>query len=418
LRELLSDSHAGGLIEAAELALSELVTNAVLHAGTEVKLRVHASDAALRVEVEDGSPHLPVRRRFATTAGTGRGLRLLDRTVDRWDVAAHEAGKTVWFEIGEPANTLAPSPGHWRERETAEVVLLQVPLLMHAAWQEHAASLLRELLLLSLGDDGAGVHGPAVPNGVGDDPDVWADPFELHARASDALSLLGEQLPVPDLRSDPTALMLDATEPRVTASRQVLHIPLASVDNFRLLDELLSRAIEAADAGQLLVPSTQPEVAEMRRWLCAEVVGQALGGAAPTPWRARTDVRAPHTEVEALEQRYRQLARPDEAVILADEASVIVAVTSPALHLLGYDDESQLLGRRVIAIVPERLRQAHVAGTTLHLTNGRDLFIGVPVRVPAVRADGTEIEVGLTVTAHHIGPHERVFMASFEHPER
>lgn len=413
LREILSGSRSEGVLEAAELALSELVTNAVMHAGTDVKLRVHAAEAALRVEVEDGSPHLPVLRHFAATSRTGRGLHLLDQTVDRWDVTLHEDGKTVWFEIGETGFGTAQSRGRSPAARAAEVVLLEVPLLMHAAWQEHAASLLREQLLFSLGEDGARAPGGQGPTGADEE-----DPFELHARASDALSLLAEQLPVPDLRNEPEALMFDATEPRVTARQLVLRVPLDSVDNFRVLDTLLTRAVRAATAGLLLAPPTQPEVGEMRRWLCGEVLGQVLENAVPRPWRARTDVREAMTEVGSLEQRYRELADPGQAIVLADEASIIVAVTPPALHLLGYADESELLGRRVIAVVPARFRQAHIAGTTLHQTNGRDPFIGVPVRVPALRADGSEVEVGLTVTAHHLGINERVFMARFEPPVR
>ena len=91
---------ASDLIETAVLLVSEVVTNALLHAGTDIDVRRGAGRLdGLRVEVGDGSPHLPSRRRYAATAGTGRGLLMLESMVDDWGVTRHRAGKTVWFRI-------------------------------------------------------------------------------------------------------------------------------------------------------------------------------------------------------------------------------------------------------------------------------------------------------------------------------
>lgn len=395
LRASLGGTSAERALEAAELAVSELVTNAVVHAGTDVELRVCASDdGGLRVEVADGSPHLPVRRHFATTAGTGRGLHLLDRNVDRWDVAVRQDGKTVWFEIGEPDGERPGATETAVGPRTVEVVLLHVPLLMHTAWQEHAASLLREQLLYSLGED--------------------PDAVEHHACASDALNILAEQVPVPELPDEPDALMADAVEPGVSAERLVLRVPVDSVPRFEVLEDVLGRAVREAAAGNFLGPPTQPEIDEMRRWLCREVTGQARAGAVPTPWTARTDVRTSTTGAVDLRERYRQLSSSDEPILVTDEASVIVAVTAPVLEFLGYGVESELVGRRVITVVPERFHQAHIAGTTLHVTNGRDRLIGVPVTVPVLRADGSEAPVVLTVTSRRLDDRHRVFVGRFD----
>ena len=88
------------------------------------------------------------------------------------------------------------------------------------------------------------------------------------------------------------------------------------------------------------------------------------------------------------------------AALLSDEESVLVGVTREALALLGYADERELLGRPVLAVVPPRFHQAHVAGTTLHATNGRDVLLDVPLQVPVVHADGIERVLGIRVTAH------------------
>ena len=89
-----------GSVDAAVLLVSELVTNAVVHGHPELLLTVKVTDSLLRVEVIDGSPHLPVRRRSATLTNTGRGILLLDRLADRWGVdrSTHH-GKMVWFEL-------------------------------------------------------------------------------------------------------------------------------------------------------------------------------------------------------------------------------------------------------------------------------------------------------------------------------
>lgn len=81
--------------------LTEVVTNAVLHAGTPLRvvLEQEMPSGRLRCEVSDDSPVRPRVRRHSTEATTGRGLQLLDRVASAWGVAPLAAGKTVWFEV-------------------------------------------------------------------------------------------------------------------------------------------------------------------------------------------------------------------------------------------------------------------------------------------------------------------------------
>jgi anti-sigma regulatory factor (Ser/Thr protein kinase) len=86
------------------LCLSEVVTNAVLHAGPPIEVLGDVVDAKVRVEVSDGSTAAPVQRQPAPSSPTGRGLNLLDNLASDWGVEITSSGKTVWFEIsGEPA---------------------------------------------------------------------------------------------------------------------------------------------------------------------------------------------------------------------------------------------------------------------------------------------------------------------------
>ncbi len=401
LQDAIARSGRADHVDAAVLALSEIVTNAFVHTGAEVTVRVWSASGGTRVEVDDRGSRLPVRRHYADTAGTGRGLHLLEELTDRSGAHRREGGgKTVWFEIGhlEGRGVHVRPPGDADDGDAGDEVVHQVtlrraPLLMHWAWQEHGAALLREYLLHVLDED------PAI--------------LDRHAEASEAMSLLSEQLPAPKLSEDPDVLMADALEPDVTADEVVLHIPAGAVAHFATLDELLRRAIHEARAGRFLGPPTQPEIDEMRTWICAEVGQQSSGGTTATPWLARTDVRATLADQASFTTTYAGLAVVEEPLLATDEASIIVAVSPAALQLLGYPRAEDLLGRRVIAVVPARYHQAHIAGTTLNATNGRDRLLGVPLTVPMVRADGTEIMVDIEVCPENLDEQHRVFVARF-----
>jgi anti-sigma regulatory factor (Ser/Thr protein kinase) len=86
--------------ETATLLVSELVTNAMLHARTELHLTLRLAAGRLRLEVHDGSPRLPGRKRYSADSGTGRGLFLVEELSAAWGADHTAAGKRVWCEIG------------------------------------------------------------------------------------------------------------------------------------------------------------------------------------------------------------------------------------------------------------------------------------------------------------------------------
>jgi anti-sigma regulatory factor (Ser/Thr protein kinase) len=79
--------------------VSELATNAILHAGTAFKVIVLQDGARIRVSVHDMSPAPPVMKSFGQDQPTGRGLVIVDSMADRWGVESENNGKTVWFEL-------------------------------------------------------------------------------------------------------------------------------------------------------------------------------------------------------------------------------------------------------------------------------------------------------------------------------
>lgn len=87
------------LLDPVLLLTSEIVSNALLHAGTRMRVWVHRDSPGVRVEVADGSPVPPVRRRRSSSATTGRGVQLLDSLADEWGWTPEEDGKLVWFRV-------------------------------------------------------------------------------------------------------------------------------------------------------------------------------------------------------------------------------------------------------------------------------------------------------------------------------
>lgn len=86
------------------LAVSELATNAIMHAGTEFYVHALRDPAHVRIAVRDGSDALPVLREPGTVGG--RGIPLVAALASRWGVDRMPyGGKVVWCEFldGEPA---------------------------------------------------------------------------------------------------------------------------------------------------------------------------------------------------------------------------------------------------------------------------------------------------------------------------
>jgi PAS domain S-box-containing protein len=397
VRRTLLDAGCDELVEPAVLATSELVTNALVHAGTPIGVSVEILPEGVRVEIADGSRHLPERRAYGTAAGTGRGLVAVDSLVDGWGVRREGSpGKVVWFELGTSGGRRSSQP----ERSGADdgppdgvvqVRLVGVPVLVHAAWQQHVEAMLREYLLTTL-DEGTGEEAVA-----------------MHAEASDALALLAEHLPRPDLGEGLEQMMAAALDPTVSSTDATIPVPAESVPHFASLDRALDAAVTAAVRDVFLTPPTQPELQEFRRWVCREVEEQSKG-APPQPWQGE--------ELTAWERVPSPpgwdpgvVTTSHEPLVATDDSNTIIAVSPAAATLLGYAGPGMLVGRRLVAIVPPRYRQAHLAGFTLHLYGGRREILGHPTRLHALRRDGTEVCVDLLVRAHPMQGERTVYVA-------
>ena len=353
----------------AVLLVSEVVTNAVLHAGTDIRLSCHQRRSGVRVEVFDWSPLLPSARHYHADATTGRGLALVGALARSWGIRSDEGGKTVWFELGPPHGDPTKSRraviSPLRVRDTTLHVLLQraSPPLVRAT-VEHADALLRELALLALG---------------GELDDVFPQ---------------GWQLPQFDVA--PILDAAEAAEARGEARADLaLALPrgaeVAASERLRLVD----RGDALAREDRLLCAPALPEVAVCRHWIYTQITEQAAGFA-PQAWELPERLAPARVAAVLPAQELERLERAATARVVADDANRIIFVNQAAGELLRWPPEA-LVGQRLTVLIPPELREAHLAGFSRLQVTGQPRILGSTVHVPAVRRDGSSVEVALTI---------------------
>ena len=99
VQEVVGDLDWDGEVDDAVLLVSELVTNALLHAQAAVRVTLYRHDEGLWVSVTDGGAGRIVRRQAEPTDTIGRGLEIVDRMSGAWGVLTEPETKSVWFEL-------------------------------------------------------------------------------------------------------------------------------------------------------------------------------------------------------------------------------------------------------------------------------------------------------------------------------
>lgn len=145
VRETLDEFGAEDLTEEAVLATSELVTNAVVHAGTPVRVALDVDPRGLRLEVEDLHPHrfLPLGADGPDDdAEHGRGLFIAAALARAWGVEYSAGSKRVWLRMerdgATPAAMPAPRAARTSMPDSGVAVVELDPEERVRAWNEHA----------------------------------------------------------------------------------------------------------------------------------------------------------------------------------------------------------------------------------------------------------------------------------------
>lgn len=402
LRQVLADTGRQAWTDAAELAVTEVVANAVLHAHTPIEMAIEVRPEALHVAVRDSNPELPAAVDCTVDATTGRGMGLVSALTQRCGVnSLGDEGKVVWFTVGAepPEHPAGDQATRWENGsdgllsdeadadEVVAVVLAAMPPTLWLAAHQHHDTLLRELAL----------HFPE-PDGIGEDLLAAGRARRLVAQALDEALARARPDGVGRAARSP-----EPANPREWLPAQVdleLRVPHHLGPAFVALRDALDLAEWLSVAGQLLVSPGLPELIELRDWVCDEVVAQ-LDGVAATPW--------PGTAQQRFETIVHARARPDETgwdasavseatlgMVAVDDANRIVAISRPLASQLGWTVD-ELVGRRVVTLIPPQLREAHVAGFSRHLNTGEASMIGVPLQLPVLTKDGSLMECRLLI---------------------
>jgi hypothetical protein len=280
------------LTESAELGVSELVTNALLHGTPPVTVRLGGTTEHPRVEVHDQSTEPPV---LPDPSGTpdlgldgaldgdfdldltlvtfGRGLDIVARCAEAWGAEIEPEGKVVWFtptaDIGDEGSHgqltgLPPIPDPVDRHDQHAFHLLGVPLDWLAEFQRHYLELRREVRLLALAHE---------------------EHYPLAKTLSDHFGTMHRQL-VDGMEVDRTG-----QAPAQGTIDLVVHLSPDSVEAMGSLVELLDFADEFAARERLLSVARTPEQRTFQTWFLSEFVHQHAGRT-PLAWSAAPAFRA------------------------------------------------------------------------------------------------------------------------------
>lgn len=155
VRETLTAWGADAVTDDAVLLANELVTNAVVHAGTELNVSCALGPDYVQIGVDDshGARALPPTVSNSTPDKTsGRGLFLLSEIADSWGVEYHRSAKRVWFRLlltpqVQPPAALVDRPTHFielgeRRRPVGVAVVETDPEGVILHWSAEAQNLL------------------------------------------------------------------------------------------------------------------------------------------------------------------------------------------------------------------------------------------------------------------------------------
>ncbi len=288
---VLTDIGRDELTESARLAVSELVTNAILHAEPPMTVHVRGTVEHPRIEVSDQSMVPPPQRRSKAAADiddefswstVGRGLDLVACYARRWgaDIDPRGRGKVVWFEpsaaprdvpvdgdlfdLDEAIARRGTVPLDPAAMTTIELECMPVELFSHL--RLHFTELGRELRLLAMSD--AGRYPIAVEFA---EAYLQAEQERRHVVGVDELDRA-------------MSLALESVD-------LTYLVPPSSPATMTRISALLDEIYESFADESLLAVRPGPEVMALQRWYLGEFTRQSAGEE-PRPWTGPTRLPA------------------------------------------------------------------------------------------------------------------------------
>lgn len=278
VRDVLSRLKREDIVGPAEVGVSELVTNAILHGAPPISVRVRGTRDHPRVEIRDASVRPPTVNVQMTEeenllATFGRGLGLVALHAAAWGAELTPEGKVVWFEPSdEPPDDDDLSGEVFDFDQTVQdriaeaglpdnpvrVQIVDLPVAIYTKWRRRYYELGRELRLLAL------AHGHTYP--------VATDLSEIFLQAEKERRLTR------GIQQFERALA--SSSDRVTIE---LLVPESMPETMARLTGTLERADEFCREQRLLVLAATPLEKRLQEWFLGEF-GRQAAGEEPLPW--------------------------------------------------------------------------------------------------------------------------------------
>ena len=258
----------------AELVVTELVTNAVLHGLPPIRLRVRGRRDRVRVEVSDAGAAMPLKIRGTPDGMTGRGLAVVDSLTNAWGVDPDAGGKLVWADLGRARRRTRRSArvdhdalrATWRDRDPApryEVHLGWVPTELLISAKAHIDNVVREIALMK---------GPSE-----DATKLPPETIGLLARVTEDFA---------EARDEIKRQALEATRRGAVFTDLTLHLPVAAATAGLRYLAALDEADRQARSARLLTVAAPPSHRLFREWYVRALVDRlraASRGDTPPP---------------------------------------------------------------------------------------------------------------------------------------
>ncbi|WP_079659119.1 SpoIIE family protein phosphatase [Streptomyces sp. 3214.6] len=285
VRDTLQGWGFADIVDDAVVLTSELVTNAVVHAGTHADVLCLRSDDGVRIEVADRYPEreIPLQGSPATMGSPdregGRGLQLCAAIAGRWGVEYTPTHKQVWFQLDlpdRPVGTRAAGPSLPADLlpladSRVRVAVIQIDRAgAISAWNEDAEELFGypadQVIGKPLTDLAAWPHTPGTSTGIAEALQLsrWEGSYGIRGANGRVTPVYASHLRVRDTDGEPSTVCLLVRDHERAVLQTPLRVPASdtttgsdgqSTDPFEVfigspapddLDGLLQRTVERA----------------------------------------------------------------------------------------------------------------------------------------------------------------------------